>query len=490
MIKHAWYPLLFLAAGASAPATQPDNPPDLTEARVTIPYAELKELWQAAQGAKAAGASRPPVEAALLSAHYQLAFAADQVEGVAEYETQSFDADWTTIPLIGAEAQIESINPPDAQILLRDGHYALVTHGLGKQTVKIQFAAKMTPSSAGPHLRLPISPASINTLLVTGIPENEVASVAGTTQIAAGKNQATFRLPARNQIDVDFVAKESLAPPMPSSWKIDPQIFVRLGDGRLSYRARLAAQADNGSGLSMELEIPPGATVSKITSIDLAESRIATGEDGKRVARLRWETRNVLRREIEIEYDLPEPPAGAEWKLESPRLAHGESTAPLYAIVPEQGLELTAAEAQPPRQMPQWLADCVAGKSFLVFTGDAPLRAKWLPLVQTARAVVEHEEAEMRIVGDGAVLTETAYAIRHEGALAWRLDVPPGSELLACSVDGKAVNPVSRGEHLIEFSLPSSSAATQVKVSYTGRKPAFSPVWGSSPSSCRKRTCL
>ncbi len=43
------------------------------------------------------------------------------------------------MPLLGTEAQLESIQPADAQIIIRDNVYALVSNRPGKQVITIRF---------------------------------------------------------------------------------------------------------------------------------------------------------------------------------------------------------------------------------------------------------------------------------------------------------------------------------------------------------------
>jgi hypothetical protein len=128
--------------------------------------------------------------------------------------------------------------------------------------------------------------------------------------------------------------------------------------------------------------------------------------------------------------------------------------------------------------LPPWLLEKADGKNYGVFLGDAPVTAKWLPLVETAQAVVETATAKTRIVSDGALLTEIDYTVRHERALRWSVDLPEGCELLAASVEGQPVKPIDRGEHVLEFSLPSGKVVSAVALSYTAKKPAFKPVSG------------
>jgi hypothetical protein len=160
-------------------------------------------------------------------------------------------------------------------------------------------------------------------------------------------------------------------------------------------------------------------------------------------------------------------------------LIEGENNPALFVVVPEPGLELTAAtQNAAPRQLPAWMLEKADGKNYFVVLGDAPIQAKWLPLVETAQAVVETVNAKTRIVSDGALLTEVHYNIRHECALRWSVSLPEGSELVAAQLDGQPVKPIDRGERVVEFALPSGNNLNTISLSYTGKKPAFQPVSG------------
>lgn len=479
MVKHICGQIAALAFGALAFAAEPAAVPDLGEARVTLPYGELKALWQAAQREHTPEKRKPPVEATLLAARYQLALKGDQASGVVDYETQSFTDEWTVIPLLGAQTQIDEVEPAEVQLIVREGHYALVTNHTGKQKIRIKFAAKLTATTDGAHFHLATSPASINTLSVSGIPDKQMVRIAEATQLSAEKDRASFRLPAQDQLDFDVIPEKPLAPPAPSRWKLGAHALVQFGDGKLNYTAHLAANTDHGSGLAMEFEFPAGVNVTKLNGADLADWQAVTTESQTRRVHVRWQTRDVLRRELEVEYNFAQPLTAGEWSLKSPRLTEGETTPPLYVVLTEPGLELAAAtQSAAPRQLPAWLLGLVDGKDYVVFVGDAPLTAKWLPMVETAQAIVETSTAKMRIVADGAALTEIEYKIRHERALSWKVSLPEGCELLASSVDGRPVSPIDRGDHVLEFSLPSGKALSAVAFSYTAKKPAFKPVSG------------
>jgi hypothetical protein len=471
-----------IVAAVPAAAAEPAGaPPDLTDARVTIPYSELKTLWAAAQPQqeKKKEESAPPVDSTIVSARYNLALDGDQAAGSAEFEIEGFADKWTVMPLLGTDAQLASVEPADAQVIIHKNHYALVFNHPGKQTVTIRFAAKLAATTGGSQLRLTVAPASINTLTVSGIPQKQAVRVAGATQLPADNAGAAFQLAPEDHIELNLLPEKSLEAPIPSHWKIEPQAFVEFTEGKLAYRARIAAHADGGSGLGMDLQFPPDANVSEITGDDLAAWQIKSVENQGQIAHLQWQTRDLLRREIEIVYDLPQPLTATQWKLLSPEVMDGESTPPLYLLALDPGLELTAPAASPvPRQLPKWLADRAEGINTMVFVGDAPLQARWLPLVQIPRAVAVTAGAKMQIVPDGAMLTEMDYDIRHEAAFSWKLTLPDGAELLSSSVDGRPVNPIDCGAHVIEFSLPAGRPENEVKLSYTAKGPPFAPVSG------------
>jgi len=467
------FSLLALAGfGSVSFAATPTAPPDLKEAHVTIPYPELKALWQAGQR-EAPQKRKPPVEAAVLSARYQLTLKGDLAAGVVEYEIENFTDDWTTILLLGARTQVDEIEPADAQLIVREGHYAFVTNRLGKQKLRLKFAVKLN----GPNFALDASPAAINTLSVAGLPEKRTLRIAEATQISSEKDRVSFRLPAAERIEFEVIPEQAVVPPVPSRWKLDTQAQVQVADGKLKYHARLGLSADNGSGLAMELEFPPGTDITKVVGADLSHWQATIADNQNRRLSLRWQTRDVLRREVEIEYNLAQSLTSGEWGLKAPRLLEGENNPPLFVVVPPPGLELIASKPSAgPRQLPSWMVEKV--ENYVVVLGDATLNARWLPLVETAQAVVETATAKTRIVSDGALLTEIDYHIRHGRGLRWSVNLPEGSELLAATVDAQPVKPIDRGERTLEFALPSEKRLSAVSLSFTAKKPAFKPVSG------------
>ena|SRR2546423_2736430 len=215
MFTRIFAALALVPFATSLPAAEPVSPPDLSAAEITLPYSELKALWQSANR-EALAKRKPPVEAALLSARYQLVFKGDTAAGIVEYEMENFTDEWTTIPLLAAQTQVDEVEPSDVQFVVRDGHYTVVTNRPGKQKLRLKFAVKLNRSADGTHFALVASPAAINTLSVTGLPEKQTLRVLDATLLSADKDRLTFRLPAVERIEFEIVSEQAAAAPTPS----------------------------------------------------------------------------------------------------------------------------------------------------------------------------------------------------------------------------------------------------------------------------------
>src|SRR2546430_220541 len=190
-----------MALVTSLRAAEPIRPPDLNATQVTLPYSELKALWQSAHR-EASAKRKPPVEAALLSARYQLSLKGDIAAGVVDYEVENFTDEWTTIPLLGVQTPVDEIEPADAQLIIREGRYAVVTNRPGKQKLRLKFAVKLIAGTDRSHFALVASPAAINTLSVSGVPDKQTLRILDATQLSADKDRINFRLPAAERIEL------------------------------------------------------------------------------------------------------------------------------------------------------------------------------------------------------------------------------------------------------------------------------------------------
>jgi hypothetical protein len=440
---------------------------DLNDAKVTLPYNELKTLWESAHTQKS-DRPKPPVTAALLAARYDLKLEPGQAEGAVELDVRSLSDEWTAVKLIESNVQVDAIDPADAQVVETDDHYSLLTNSAGSTKVVMRFAIPVSDEGGNLVIRLPYVEAPIKTLSLTGLPEGKTVNVNGGTLVTAAKGMTTYRLPAGRAVTIGIAAPPE--PPAPSHWRSESQAIVTYTGGRLRYQAHVGAFASDGSGLEMDLAIPASARVLEVKGEDLV-----TWSMGKTL-HLRWKTRDVLTREAEVVYEISQPATPGTWKLVAPVAIGNEGGDATFAVAGEQGMEIQPVK--PVRAvLGRWLAQHSSQAKLVTVGGDGAVNVKWLPLVATSSAVVESAQSKMRVVLDGALLNECTYLLRHDGPFTWQVQLPANSDLLNCVVNGQRVDPVDRGNSVIELAMDGQQR-TEVKFSYTAKKPAFQPITG------------
>ena len=480
-----------LAAAASA-ATLPEPPPsaELGRAFVTIPYSELRALWEAGQRRPepVAPPEVAPVPFLVHRAEVRIALgdAASQID--AEFEVEALEKKWQRIPLLGGEVRLDKAEAGERSIVWDDG-YALLTNTPGKTSVALHLATRGTRQLTAP-LKLKLGSASVKRLSVSGIPAGLEARVNG--QAAASVDgAAVFLLPGdAGEISLELAAPKieeapkPLPPITPSRWQTQSQVLVRFAEGRLRFTARVFARADDGSGLDLTLALPANAGAVSVSGDDMADWSQSRGEDGRRVLRVRWKTRDVLDRELTLAYAVPQSSLAEQWTLQAPASADDKDARHLFAILPADGLELKGEAlraAVESRRLPEWMRAEIGGAAFVTAEAAAQLvlQTHWLPAIATAEAIVSESKAVLRLVADGATQTAVSYTIKHQAPLAWRLELPANVELLSCTIGGAAAQPMQRENGVIELALPTpEKGVTAVALVYTAKLKPLDPVSG------------
>lgn len=159
--------LLFLLSGLAALAAA-QEPSSLDDARVQIPYKELRSLLDAAR-AKPQEVS--PVASAILSARFGLHLGDTGAAGQADFEVQTFRDGPHVVPLVGDALIIESIEPKDTVVVVRDGHYAIVLEGRQRAKATLRFTLPVKKSDDGLVAECAINPAVSTSVEVRDVPK-------------------------------------------------------------------------------------------------------------------------------------------------------------------------------------------------------------------------------------------------------------------------------------------------------------------------------
>ncbi len=500
------YLSMIAVAGFALPTFGQQPPPAEVSGSVTLPYSELKTLLAAAQPKPTptpapVKAPAPPVPFSVQAARYEIHLGNDprQATGQVVFEVLTFAEGWTAVPLLPAnELRLANVGPEGALVAVRDGIYTLLLDGPGRRMVTLGFSVDVADGDA-PRVRAVrmTGPAAlVNELSVTGVPEGWLAEVRNAALVPNGDKDGSplrFQLAADQPLELTIVNSEDrkpAPPPAPSVWQAEAQSLVRYDEGQLVYKTRLRLGADTGAGLFVELALPAAANVVSVTGDDLARWRVVKSDSGDtRHLEISWKTPDTLRRELMLNYEVAQVASDDAWRLTSPQVASegGRLRDALYALPTVPGVEFTAGDkaavplmAGDAQHLPRWLAGEIGGGDFVTVNNVALVGIHRLPLMRTVRATIEESRFRTRLVADGALLSEGTMSVHHDGPLTLGLSLPPDTQLLACSINGRDALPVDRGEGRMDLSLPADAAGkpTQIDLSYTGHQPPLAPVSG------------
>ncbi len=477
-----------LIATALAVRAAESSTPDLHGATVTIPYSELRALWEAGQR-KPELPKEPataPVAFVVHRAEMRLDLGETTSVITANFDAESLDAKWQKIPLLGGEAQLDKADAAEQAVIWDDG-YALLTKAAGKTPIALQLTTRGTKQFSTP-LKLTFGSASVKRLTISGIPGGQEIRVNDQRTVASKEGVALVHLPGEAGMVCIELSEPKIEvapkPVTPSLWRTESQTIVRFTEGRLGFLSRVFARADDGSGFEMTLVLPSNASLFTVTGEDLADWTQSRADDGRRLVRVRWKTRDVLDREVVLGYAIPQSPLADQWTLQAPASIDDKDARHLFAIIAADGLELkgdgvrTAVES---RRLPQWIREDIGGAAFVTAEAASQLvlQTHWLPAIATAEAIVGEAKAKLQLVSDGAMQIAASYVIRHQAPLAWRLDLPAEVEILSCAIDGSAARPIQRENGTIEFSLPTpAKGQSNISIVYAAKAKPLDPVSG------------
>ncbi len=264
-------------------------------------------------------------------------------------------------------------------------------------------------------------------------------------------------------------------------------MLARYSEGRLQFQSRLFTHTDTGAGTDLSLQLPAGAAAVSVSGEDVANWKIVRTDAKPRLLEVHWKTADILDRQVMVAYTMPQSPLATEWQLQALVPPGAPASKHLYAIVPSEGLELAGEglrNSLAAQQLPEWMRSEIGSTAFSTAEAGPQLTVQthWLPVVQSAEAVITAATSLLRLVPDGSMQTECTFAIRHQTPMAWKLDLPADVELLSCMLDGKPARPVQRSANLIEFSLPTPAATAKgistITLMYAAKHAALDPVSG------------
>ncbi len=444
----------------------------LDRAEVTLPFAEVRQLLAAATQP----ADPPPIPSAVTAVVVRVNFHGGVAAGTAECDVAVFAAGWQMIPLLGMPLALDSVEPADATVLVRNGMLCLLTDQPGRTRVKLTFAA------GSDRLTLQIPPVAVGRLEVAGVPDGMRVAVSGAASFGTG---SSYSLPAEGgALDLQLIGDE---PVVATNWTVIGQTVARQVADRIQFVVHLRLAGESGTGNAANAVLPENASKTNVSGDDLGSNRITVDGDGAKWLVLHWETPGVLERTVVVKYELPLPESGDRWNLATPVIEGAPPARNLFAVVPGPGVELTGAGGAitGTAELPIWMQEAVTGENPFVVRSEGPfsLVARKLAILETATARIPGAHYAVRMVPGGELLCEAKVRVEHRGGLRWRFVLPAESTLLTCAINGVPTNPLVRDDGGLELPISAGRKSDQtvtsdVTFSYTARGVAFAPMQG------------
>lgn len=481
--------LLRAALLLTASVALAESAPDLKSATVTIPYSELRALWEAAQAKPTpppVEPPEPPVPFVITAAQHAVELGADPsvAEVTSKFEINVLSRQPAMVPLIGSEAALAEIKAEGGSIVPSVGFHALYVTAPGRKSVVLRYSLR---ARAGGSFELPVTPAATGEVTFAGVPAGREVDLRRAFRVG-GPGPLRFRLAATDAVAFALVAPQVVKPkaaPVPATWQAVTHAVVRLNEGRLEMLAQIVASQSAGDIPTLTFSLPVEANVQEVQAEHLDRWETARSEDGRaRLVTVTFKRPEESRRLLALAYDLPAPASDREWSAAVPLVQRAESQRRVAYFVAPETLDLSATRALAGATPPAALLKAVGEARYLAVECEgtsavATVSAKPRQLAATAAATIDDAQYRTRVVADGAGRTDARLNVRHERAQALRIELPKGAELLTCAVDGVAASPVQTGPGAFELLLPARpKKQSPVEFSYTHRHAEFNAVAG------------
>jgi hypothetical protein len=461
-------------------SAQPKEARILDGAEVKIPYSELKRLLDA-DASRLESKASPPV---LLSAKYTLVDGEDGPWMEAEYEVAAFAGSQASLPLLKAGLGMEVIEPDNVNVVVRDGALQFLPEIPGRQRIK----ARLLPLVNGDAFVFSPAECPLLTFRVGETRERRSVRLSSTSAVKMlDANQSIPLIGMVGDIEVAFLGeeemKEAAKPPEPSEWSWHHEALILPGENEISYRMISRASSATGSGVAASLVLPTGARGVRVTGDDLSGHRVVVGANRVQTLEVAWETRGLLERGIVLSYEIPYRPSDLSWKLQVPVSSGSGETQVRYLIPVMPALSYVAEGLNgpiSPRGLPEKLSQELKGASCYEVGGGSELAlgVTRLPVAAVSDATMDDATWTMKVEPDGSALLEGVMTVTHSEAATLIFDSPGNLSLLKCSVNGRAVAPVSLNGGKLELALRAEGQPAKVECSFTGSIGALDPVEG------------
>lgn len=396
---------------------------EISDASVTMPYSELSLLLEKLTSKEAVSElpeepPKPPVDVLVRRASYQVACERlGEVAFTGCFEVSNLSDAWQSVPLVGLDRSLESVEPEDALILEENGMWHLLIEPQSDLDVVLNFMPIATSVVGGVRsvVRFQAAEAASHSLSVEGDFDGGELAVHGSVGTNVGMR--TYGLPAAGGV-VEVKHYDALRV-VNARWGARAQYFVLKESTEFEVYCGLWLDALNdGRTSSAELSLPKGATFLSARGEHLQQSTYAERSKAGTLIELNWMDDVSARRFVEIKYTVPADSDVGVWTLAGIASDAFEQFKEFYYIGEMEGLRVTplSDDRAIAERLPEWMEPHASANGNVWFveleeTDSLKVQVDSLPRIETPSATIVSAECVTEFVEGGSSLVESIVRI-------------------------------------------------------------------------------
>jgi len=458
--------LAVLLASPVAHAQEPE--------RVIMKLDEFLKLYEKNRAEE----TQAPIDFAISSARYQGEVQLRDGEPYAAVFTAKLRIDvlrskgFVKVPVLPATVALESakIGAVEADVVIENGYYTLVTAQRGALTLDLTFGVGVTSAEGASGLSFQLVPAGATTALLS-VPAREDLDFTVTSaklqsdKVVGDKRVVEATLPSTGSLAIQWQREIPKAAQQAARVFAEVHTLVGLGDGLMRATTTVQYTILFAGVDRLQLKVPKGMQMLDVVGNGVRDWKL--DESGTLNVTLNYAAKGVYPLRFEMERVIGPQATDLAAPIAVP--VGVDRTKGFVGVESRGNLEIkagTVANATPVdvRALPAAILGITSQPVLLGFKylgGDVeiPLAASQHEDVDVLVTLLDETRARTMWTPEGRRLTSVKYRIRNNRRQFLRLALPKGAELWSASVGGRAVQPAKASDARVMVPLVRSQAA-------------------------------
>ena len=463
-------PILALALLLASPAAHAAQEPE----RVIMKLDEFLKLYEKNRAEE----TQAPIDFAISSARYQGDVQLRDGEPYAAVFTARLRIDvlrskgFVKVPVLPATVALESakIGAVEADVVIENGYYTLVTAQRGALTLDLTFGVGVTSAEGASGLSFQLVPAGATTALLS-VPAREDLDFTVTSaklqsdKVVGEKRVVEATLPSTGSLAIQWQREIPKAAQQAARVFAEVHTLVGLGDGLMRATTTVQYTILFAGVDRLQLKVPKGMQMLDVVGNGVRDWKL--DESGNLNVTLNYAAKGVYPLRFEMERVIGPQATDLGAPIAVP--VGVDRTKGFVGVESRGNLEIKAgavANATPVdvRALPAAILGITSQPVLLGFKylgGDVviPLAAAQHEDVDVLVTLLDETRARTMWTPEGRRLTSVKYRIRNNRRQFLRLALPKGAELWSASVGGRAVQPAKASDARVMVPLVRSQAA-------------------------------